>query len=93
MDWIHVEGENKGDVVLYALSTCGWCRKTKRLLDELGVEYRYKYVDKAFGAERDEVLEEMKRWNPRRSFPTVVINSEISIIGYKPDRIKEALGL
>ena len=93
MEWIEVEGESKGDVVLYALSTCGWCRKTKRLLDELGVQYRYKYVDMVLGAEKDEVLEKMERWNPRRSFPTMVINDEKAIIGYKPDTIKESLGL
>lgn len=26
-------------VTLYATSWCGWCRKTRALLDELGVEY------------------------------------------------------
>ncbi|MFQ5905703.1 MAG: glutaredoxin family protein [bacterium] len=41
----HVEGKKKGDVLLYALSTCGWCRKTKRLLEKLRVEYDYVYVD------------------------------------------------
>ena len=41
-----VPGENKGHkVTLYALSTCGWCKKTKKFLDELGVEYEYVYVD------------------------------------------------
>jgi glutaredoxin-like protein NrdH len=93
MDWIHVEGENRGQVVLYALSTCGWCKKTKQLLDELGVEYRYKYVDMAFGKEREELLDEVRQWNPQSSFPTVVVNGEKSIIGYKPDRVKEELGL
>ena len=92
MDWIQVEGESKGDVVLYALSTCGWCKKTKQLLDELGVAYRYKYVDMTFGAEREGLLAEVKAWNPHRSFPTIVIN-ELAIIGYKPDKIKETLGL
>ena len=37
----HVKGENKGKITLYALSTCGWCKKTKKLLDDLGVEYHY----------------------------------------------------
>ena len=41
----HVEGENKGKILLYALSTCGWCRKTRQLLDDLGVAYDYIYVD------------------------------------------------
>jgi|GEM_PF-3996188 len=40
-----VGGEDRGDVLLYALSTCGWCRKTKALLKELGVQYRYVDVD------------------------------------------------
>ncbi len=27
MSWNHVDGENKGKVVLYALSTCEWCKE------------------------------------------------------------------
>jgi len=29
-----VEGENKGKILLYSLSTCGWCNKTKERLSE-----------------------------------------------------------
>ena len=92
MDWIQVDGEQKGDVVLYALSTCGWCKKTKELLDGLGVAYRYKYIDLAFGQERDNLLDEVRNWNPQCSFPTIVINDKC-VIGFKPDKIKEMLGL
>jgi glutaredoxin-like protein NrdH len=91
VDWIQVDGENKGDVVLYALSTCGWCRKTKRFLGELGVQYKYKDVDLLSGAERDEVIQEVERWNPRRSFPIIVINGKEAVVGYDVDRIKELL--
>ena len=41
----HVKGKNKGDVKLYALSTCVWCGKTKDLLNELGIEFKFIYVD------------------------------------------------
>jgi ferredoxin-thioredoxin reductase catalytic subunit len=41
----HVVGKKKGDVKLYALSTCVWCKKTKQLLNELGVDYHYTFVD------------------------------------------------
>ncbi|UCC75876.1 MAG: glutaredoxin family protein [Anaerolineales bacterium] len=91
MDWIQVEGENRGDVTLYALSTCGWCKKTKRFLDDLGVAYRYKDVDMAFGSEREELLDAVRNWNPLCSFPTIVVNDQC-IIGFKPEKIKEALG-
>ena len=87
----HVDGENKGKIMLYALSTCGWCRRTKEYLDELGVEYDFVYVDKLFGEERNKIMDEVRKWNPRRSFPTVVIN-DICIVGFKEDEIREALG-
>ena len=89
----HVDGINKGKIVLYALSTCGWCKKTKDFLKKLGVEYTYVFVDNLGGNDRDETMEEVKKWNPRRSFPTVVINDEKCIVGYNEDEIKRALGL
>jgi glutaredoxin-like protein NrdH len=85
----HIDGENKGDVLLFALSTCGWCKKTRMLLEELNVEYNYVYVDLAEGDERDEVVSEMEKWNKDLSFPTIVINKDRVIIGYEEDTIKE----
>ena len=92
MDWVHVEGEDRGEVKLFALSTCGWCRKTKELLDELKVAYDYKYVDMVMGAERDQVMGEVKTWNPACSFPTIVIKNQVCIVGFKPDQIRAELG-
>jgi len=89
----HVEGENKGKILLYALSTCGWCKKTKEFLNNLGLEYSYIFVDLLDGKEKDDTIEDIKKWNPRCSFPTVVINDEKCIVGYKEDEIREALGL
>ena len=48
----HVAGKNKGHIVLYALSTCPWCKKTKKLLEELGVEYYFDDVDLMTDAEK-----------------------------------------
>ena len=89
----HVKGENKGKIMLYALSTCGWCKKTKKLLDELGVEYNYTYVDYLNGNEKEKTMEEIMKWNPRCSFPTVVINDKECIVGFKEKKIKEVLRL
>jgi glutaredoxin len=87
----HVAGKNKGKIMLFALSTCGWCKKTKALLNELGVEYDYTDVDLLFGAERNSTLNEMMKYNPASNFPTMVINSKKCIIGFKEDDIREAL--
>jgi glutaredoxin len=80
-------------VVVYALSTCGWCRRTRKLLDENGVVYTCHEVDKLQGEERERILGIVKRWNPRASFPTVVIDDNKVIVGYKEDQLREELGL
>ena len=88
----HVEGQNKGKVVLFALSTCGWCKKTRELIEDLDADYEYVYVDLTKGEEREEVVEMVKKWNPQLSFPTLVINDDKTIVGFKEEEIKEALG-
>jgi glutaredoxin-like protein NrdH len=87
-----VNGENKGKLVLYALSTCGWCKKTRMLLEDLGVEYSYIYVDLLEGEDRKEIIEQVKKWNPQLSFPTLVVNDEKCIVGFNEGEVKETLG-
>ena len=80
-------------VKFYALSTCGWCKKTKRFLDAHNVDYQVDYVDLLSGAERARVMAEMERWNPRRTFPTVVVDDSEVVVGFREDRLREVLGL
>ncbi len=86
----HVAGKNRGPVMLYALSTCGWCARTKDLLKELGVEFDFAYVDLLDGKEQDDAMEQVEKWNPSGSFPTLVINDKKSIVGFKEQEIREA---
>jgi len=86
----HVEGKNSGTVMLYALSTCVWCKMTRKLLTDMGIEFSYTYVDLLQGADREKTLEEIKRLNPSTSFPTVNINGKV-IVGFQEEKIKEAL--
>ena len=88
----HVNGKNKGTVMLYALSTCGWCGKTKELLRQLGIEFSFVYVDLLEGSEQDDAMNAIEKWNPSGSFPTLVINNKKAIIGFREQEIREALG-
>ena len=88
----HVEGQNKGKLVLFALSTCGWCKKTRALIEDLDADYEYVYVDLLKGEEREEVVTMVKKWNPQLSFPTLVINDDKTIVGFKEEEIREAIG-
>lgn len=87
-----VEGEGgRHELVLFALSTCGWCRKARNFLDENKLPYRYVYVDLLEGDAQKEVFEEVKRRNPRKTFPTLVVDGEEVIAGFNEDKYKEAL--
>ena len=88
-----VPGDDRADISLYTLSTCGWCRKTKDLLSDLGVAYRYIDVDLLQGEARSQAIEELSRWNPSRSFPTIVVNGERCIVGFREDQLREAVGV
>jgi glutaredoxin len=63
-----------------------------RSLNELAVAYDYVDVDLLTGDDRTAVMAEIEKWNPSRSFPTLVINQSQCIIGFQPDKIKQAVG-
>jgi glutaredoxin-like protein NrdH len=87
----HVNGKKKGKIILYALSTCGWCARTKDLLRDLGVDFDYLYVDLLEGQEQENALNDVEKWNPKGSFPTLVIGDKKSIVGFREEEIREAL--
>lgn len=87
----HVKGKDKGNVVLFALSTCVWCKKTKRLLENLGVDYHYVDVDLLEENEKQKVVKEVKRWCKKISYPLLVVKNKKSIQGYEEERIIKEL--
>ena len=87
----HVDGEQKCEIVVYALSTCGWCRKTKAYLKDAGVAYDYIDVDRLEREDKQTVMKLLKDFHCDGSFPTTIINNQDVVIGYDVDRIKELL--
>lgn len=77
-------------VILFGLSTCPYCRMTKKFLDETGAEYEFTEVDLLDGEEKDAAIAEVKRLSGGTSFPVVVIGEEV-IVGFNKKRIKELL--
>ena len=80
------------DVKMYTLSTCSHCKAARKFLDDCIVKYEFTDVDLLSGEERAAVLEDVKKINPRCSFPTTVINDQV-IVGFQEDKIRKALGL
>ena len=80
-------------VLLDARTEAEYEEEKQQFLEEQEVAFDYVYVDLLQGQEREEVLEQIRRWNPATSFPTVVVDDGMCVVGYKPERIKAALGL
>jgi len=78
-------------VKVYALSTCIHCKQAKQFLDAKSVAYECVHVDLLTGDERKQVVEEVKRYNPSLSFPTIIIGDTV-IVGFRKDEIDSALG-
>ena len=94
MQTTKIEGTNtKNKVFLYTLSTCGWCKKTKELLNEKGVAYEYLDLDKCTKEDQKTAVNELKSKKIPVAFPIVIVNDDTIIQGFKKNNILEALGL
>jgi glutaredoxin len=86
------------DVHLYALSTCPYCRMTKKYLDENNVAYELTEVDLLEGAPGDPetpkgaAAAEVKKLSGGTSFPVLVVGDEV-VVGFNKSRIAQVLGL
>ncbi len=70
MEIKHIEGKNKNKkVMLYAISTCVWCKRVKELLKTFEVDYYYVDVDLASPEEKKQILREVKKMESFPFFP------------------------
>jgi hypothetical protein len=56
------------------------------------VKYEFTDVDLLVGDERFAILEDVRKFNPLCTFPTIIIGDKI-IVGFHEPAIREALGL
>jgi len=92
MKVVKVSGRNnKHKVFVYALSTCAWCKQTKKFLKDNGIEYEYADVDLCDEEDQEKVSKDILSKGGRLSYPAIIIDNKILINGFHVDKIKEAL--
>lgn len=79
-------------IQLYALSTCPYCRMTKRYLDDHGITYELTEVDMLEGDERQQTIDRVKELSGGTSFPVLIADDQV-IVGFNKTRIADILGL
>lgn len=82
-----------GMPVMYTLHTCLHCAHLKVFLEERGIEHKLIYVDDFDTDVRREVMEMVRHFNPRGSFPTLVLPDRRVVVGFRQRLVCEALGL
>lgn len=85
--------QNKHDVLVYALSTCGWCRMAKQLLKDKEVTYDYVDVDLCNQEDKDAIKDEIVRRGGDLSFPVIIVDGKVLISGFDRERIEQELEL
>jgi len=94
MKSVKVPGKNnRHKVLMYALSTCAWCKLTKKFLADNKIEYEYVDVDLCSQKDRELVRKDIQSHGGETSYPTIIIDDKILITGFRRDKISEVLGI
>ena len=77
-------------VFMYTLSTCPWCRKTKKYFSERDIPFEYVDYDLATPDEQQEIERQMTKRGGQLSFPWVLIGDDL-VVGWNPAKYDELL--
>lgn len=94
MQFSKVSGQKRQHkVVVYALSTCAWCRMTKQFLKDNDVEYEYIDIDLCEEEDKQKIRDHIQSKGGPLSYPTTIVDDNVLITGFRKDKLKEALEL
>ncbi len=77
-------------VIMYTLSTCPWCRKTKQFFKDRNVPFDYVDYDLAKEGEQERIVKEITDFGGQLAFPYVKVNGNV-VIGYNPEKYAKLL--
>jgi len=77
-------------VTIYALSTCLWCKKTKKFFEEKKVPFKAVDYDKLSEDSQEELMAEMRKDGCNGTFPFTRIGTAC-VQGYDPAEFAKLL--
>ncbi|MCW4034415.1 MAG: glutaredoxin family protein [Candidatus Bathyarchaeota archaeon] len=94
MQTVKVPGKhNKHKVLLYAISTCGWCKRAKNFLNENSVQYDYLDIDTCNAEDKNKSMNDILSRGGRLAYPTIIVDDELLLTGPTPEKLREVLEL
>lgn len=95
LEFTEVAGSNSTHTVkVYALSTCGFCKRGIEYLKKNFVAFSYIYIDSLPLEEKRAVKDELSEASGKRvAFPFLCVDDEDYYVGFVEDDWKKALGI
>lgn len=94
MQTVKVPGKHsKHKVLLYAISTCGWCKRAKAFLNENSVQYEYLDIDTCNSEDQNKSMNDILNRGGRLAYPTIIVDDELLLTGPTPEKLREVLEL
>ncbi len=96
VNFLEENGKDSGHTVkVYALSTCGFCKRALQFLRDNGITFKFVYVDLLGQDLKDKVKRELvEKYGERLAFPFVVLDEDKEnqrvIVGFLEDEFEEA---
>jgi len=85
---------NDHEIMVYALSTCGFCKRAIAFLESNNFSYKYLYVDLIPLEVKNTIKQELKeRFKENVAFPFAVIDERTHLVGFIEADWKLTLGL
>ena len=79
-----------GIALMYTLKVCRHCVHLKKWLEQHEIPFHEVYVDKYHGENRSELLNKLRSYNPRGSFPTLVLpGGKKALVGFRESELKK----
>ncbi|PVX26699.1 MAG: glutaredoxin family protein [Candidatus Bathyarchaeum sp.] len=89
---VKVSGKNnKHKVLMYAISTCGWCKRAKKFLNDNNVEYEYVDVDLCNQEDKNKIRQDIQSRGGPLAYPTIIIDNQTLLTGAPQHKLKEVL--
>jgi len=80
-------------IIVYALSTCAWCKMTKQFLKDNEIEFEYVDLDLCEEEDKQKIRQHIQSKGGPLSYPTIIVDDKVLITGFRKDELKEALGI
>ncbi len=82
--------EDKGGIALFALSTCVWCDKVKKMLHDMKIEFAFVDIDLLNETDSIAAMRQLSAVNPEMTVPTLLIGGAV-VVGYDEKKINALL--